>query len=1207
MRRDPVVNDTRVAARCRGRGAPPQHLPALVLRHVVELGQPTVRVPGERLHRPHEARRDPLHHRGIEARGRVLEVTRHGPAGVDELDRDVERRGPGVDRDRLDDGARQVELVERAVVQRERRLEQRVDAEQALGRYPRDHLIERHVEALEGAEERVLDAAAELDRREVAVDADPERHHVHEVADGVLDGRMVPAGQRGADDDVALAAVPGKHDREGPEQQGEPGQPRRRRGGPELGAQGRAEVERDAGAAMVRLRRRRYEGGEGDLGRRARQGLRPRLEHRRVALGCGAARQPAVVLDRTHAHRRQSGGGAAGPRPVGGGEVAGDDGAGGPPVGHGVMHRPREHRVVRAEPPDREPQGRLVGEPERPCGLRPDQCADLFHRTSAGVVPRHHDRALAGPEQLPHRLAVQVDLPGPQRLVPLDQIGHRRVERILVEVAADANRGRHVVDPDIGEALEETQRRHRPRDRRLRGRLRLLLRLLRRLLWRLLWRRRRRGPGGPPDRRREPLDGRVVEERADRDLEVVVAAHPRQHLHGEQRVPAKLEEVRVRPGHLAPEDLRPRGEQLALQGVGPGRGAGGRLRVLRDRGQGVDVDLAGRGRREDVEDREQARHHLAREALPRDRRELGDGRPRPVRGRHHVGRQMLVGAPVHGGHDRPPDGRVRHQRSFDLAGLDADAADLELPVDPSEVLERAVRAVTYPVAGAVHPRPRFRRPRVGREPFGGQLVHPEVAAGHAGAADGQLARHADRHRTARPVQDVDVRVRRRAADAGVRLVVVRYADPERALDRGLGRSVVVLQAAVGEPREARALQGARQRLAAADEHPQRRAATRPVDVLEQDRELRWDDLHHVHAEPVDEIGDLGRVPREVGLAAEDHPPAVGQRPEQLPRDDVERHGGGLQGRARGAERQVRRPGMHLVDEVAVLEQDRLRPAGRPGREDVVAGVTGNAPRHRAARVRPICERRARECFNVGDRPRPVRHRRPGLRGREHPPARRLLEDETEPVRRVSRVKQDEAPARLQHRERGDHQVGYASHADRHRGPGRQAVREQTLRDAVAAPLELGVGDGFAWRHDRGRLAAQIDLPLDDRRDQLVRVLLARPVPAVQDALELVRGQQVEAGDRPVRRGDGGPREHPKVGGPALDRTCVEHFRVVPEHEPVRLRADDEVDARQLRRARRQAAEDDTHRDAGNQPGHVRAAVALGPARAGKSGGERGAG
>ena len=75
------------------------------------------------------------------------------------------------------------------------------------------------------------------------------------------------------------------------------------------------------------------------------------------------------------------------------------------------------------------------------------------------------------------------------------------------------------------------------------------------------------------------------------------------------------------------------------------------------------------------------------------------------------------------------DRGVRGEGGLDLAGLDAEAADLDLAVGPSQVLADPVGAPARQVAGAVEPFARLAAERVGHEALGGQLRPPEIAPG----------------------------------------------------------------------------------------------------------------------------------------------------------------------------------------------------------------------------------------------------------------------------------------------------------------------------------------------------------------------------------------------------------------------------------------------------------------------------------------------
>src|SRR4051794_29636194 len=76
---------------------------------------------------------------------------------------------------------------------------------------------------------------------------------------------------------------------------------------------------------------------------------------------------------------------------------------------------------------------------------------------------------------------------------------------------------------------------------------------------------------------------------------------------------------------------------------------------------------------------------------------------------------------------------------FDLAELDAEAADLHLAVDPPQIVEIAVPPPASEVAAPVEPGPRPRGEGIGDETLGGQVGLSQVAAGEARSPDVDLA------------------------------------------------------------------------------------------------------------------------------------------------------------------------------------------------------------------------------------------------------------------------------------------------------------------------------------------------------------------------------------------------------------------------------------------------------------------------------------
>lgn len=83
------------------------------------------------------------------------------------------------------------------------------------------------------------------------------------------------------------------------------------------------------------------------------------------------------------------------------------------------------------------------------------------------------------------------------------------------------------------------------------------------------------------------------------------------------------------------------------------------------------------------------------------------------------------------------------RRAVDLAELDAKAADLDLMIESAEEFELSVGEPSHEVAGAVEAAHGGVEDGVVDEALGGELGPAEVAAREAGAAEEELAGHAD--------------------------------------------------------------------------------------------------------------------------------------------------------------------------------------------------------------------------------------------------------------------------------------------------------------------------------------------------------------------------------------------------------------------------------------------------------------------------------
>ena len=167
-------------------------------------------------------------------------------------------------------------------------------------------------------------------------------------------------------------------------------------------------------------------------------------------------------------------------------------------------------------------------------------------------------------------------------------------------------------------------------------------------------------------------------------------AQARDHLGGEQRVAAEVEEVSCEPDPLAAEHLRPDpGEHLlgGVRGATYGRSAPRGAVAGAGSARRSTLPLAVSGRA--VQDHERRRHHVAPAAAARRKARSSAAaagalrRPAPRRRPAGVARR-----PRRRHHRRLAHRRVAGERRLDLAQLDAEAAHLDLVVDAAQELER---------------------------------------------------------------------------------------------------------------------------------------------------------------------------------------------------------------------------------------------------------------------------------------------------------------------------------------------------------------------------------------------------------------------------------------------------------------------------------------------------------------------------------------
>src|SRR5206468_315263 len=95
---------------------------------------------------------------------------------------------------------------------------------------------------------------------------------------------------------------------------------------------------------------------------------------------------------------------------------------------------------------------------------------------------------------------------------------------------------------------------------------------------------------------------------------------------------------------------------------------------------------------------------------------------------------------------------------LDFAELHAEAADLDLVIEPTQELELAIGAPADAIARTVEASARMAPERVWHEAVGREVGATKVATGQAATAQEQLARYANRRWLAVAIQDIRTRV-----------------------------------------------------------------------------------------------------------------------------------------------------------------------------------------------------------------------------------------------------------------------------------------------------------------------------------------------------------------------------------------------------------------------------------------------------------------
>src|SRR6478672_6903516 len=184
-------------------------------------------------------------------------------------------------------------------------------------------------------------------------------------------------------------------------------------------------------------------------------------------------------------------------------------------------------------------------------------------------------------------------------------------------------------------------------------------------------------------------------------------------------------------------------------------------------------------------------------------------------GNHIADEPPVAAAVLARNHRRLRHTRMAHQHRLDLAGLDAEAAQLHLRIDTPEKVQHPVGTPARQIAGAVHATP-GRAERIRHEPLHRKPGTPEIAARQPRSGNVKLARNTRRYRLQASIQNIEARVPNRPANGDL-TEVIAPTSPMRHIDGSFSRAVQVLKLSSRQQLRRLPQQLRGKRLTAADE------------------------------------------------------------------------------------------------------------------------------------------------------------------------------------------------------------------------------------------------------------------------------------------------------------------------------------------------------------------------------------------------------
>src|ERR1700676_2487926 len=474
--------------------------------------------------------------------------------------------------------------------------------------------------------------------------------------------------------------------------------------------------------------------------------------------------------------------------------------------------------------------------------------------------------------------------------------------------------------------------------------------------------------------------------------------------------------------------------------------------------QRLAIELATRGERQSADRHDAARDHRRRQTRPKKIPQVG------CRWRLRISRydacDQVAGAAGSVGADRRrgAHARVVNQRGFDIAWLDAHAANFHLVVDAAYELQHPVGPKATQIARPIH-LSRATAERIVDEALCCQLWQVQVAAGDPGAGDVDLAFNAWWRRVTLPVEHIHLCIGDRPADGHGRLPWHFDALPERRGDGRFGCTVAVVERGAAQTREDAPLQLYRQRLATRRQASQRIARAQ-LGFLDHRAQQGWHEACRRDPPLRDQVDEVRAVEFKTG-PGQNNRRAGAQGLQDLPYRVVETQRRFMQHAVSHMQREVAVPPAEIIGDAAMRDQHPLRSAGRSGGVHQIGNIGG---RHTGLEIVVACAAGWRTLY--ADSACSMYRQRGGEPLRRHQSHRAgIVQHVAEPGSRIGRIERQGGGSPFQHPQPRHHRLGGTLEVNADKAPAPGSERAKLVRQPVRTPIEFGIGDLAAFEGD----------------------------------------------------------------------------------------------------------------------------------------------